>query len=129
MKITLGNVVLAGAKPEENPKDFRLNGQRVIQIAQFLRGETSEPIARGNTTCHITFSVTRNHGSIDAAEKFVLEHDLDVPDNGVLTMEAGAQAKRYAAKCVVTGLEIAYDGSNSFTNYALTTGRMQRNKP
>ena len=76
---------------------FKVNGKQLVQIAQFLRGLSEIPIARGNKINVITFAVTRNFAllnpsdtnPIGSAEAFALTHFTSLPQSGLLKLFPG----------------------------------------
>ena len=62
--------------------------RRKIQIVEPLRSEQATPINRANKVTTCTFSVIRNFGTQDEADVFLLMHESDLPDGGVVTFIA-----------------------------------------
>lgn len=130
MKISIAGFDLAKGG-REGPQGFSVNGQRVVQAATFLRGDASRQIARGNRTTTIGFAVARGHNTIQDAERFCLEHELDVPDSGLIILTAGEGAttvSRFLTGCVVS-VESDYEGVMTVTRYTLVGGKMLKIKP
>lgn len=130
MQISIAGFDLAKGG-REGPQGLRINGQRVVQSVEFLRGDATQQIARGNRTTSISFTVTRGHNTIQDAERFCLEHELDVPDSGLITLVAGTGGtvvSRYLTGCV-SAIECVHEGTMTVTSYQLVGGKMLKQKP
>jgi hypothetical protein len=96
MKISINNVWLTNdgvsdLRAWSDAHDVRLNGQQVVQEAQFLRAVTASPLARGNATNELQFSVTQQHASVAAAAAaFALTAFGALPGSGTATVVCGA---------------------------------------
>ena len=71
-----GHVV--GAGKHVGPTDLRVGGPIAVQKAQFLRATAGKSYARGNLTCTVSFSITRDCSTYEAAERFCFQHPRDV---------------------------------------------------
>ena len=85
MKIFLDRFCLA-AGGGESPENFRVNGQRAVQTAEFLRAADAGVFARGGRTNTLSFAITREHASCGAAEAFLFAHAATLPADGTLTV-------------------------------------------
>jgi hypothetical protein len=95
MKISINNVWLTNDGVSDlrawtDAHDVRLNGQQVVQEAQFLRAVTASPLARGNAANELQFSVTQQHASVAAAAAFALTAFGALPASGTATVVCGA---------------------------------------
>ncbi len=127
MRITIDNFVLAD-HGRESVNDFRINGHRAVQESQFLRGPQIEVFARGNRKTAISFKVKRLHPSGQRAEKYILEHDVLVPEQGLVTLTArdenGAEVSRWLANACIETTESNYTGASTEHSYNITGGKL-----
>jgi hypothetical protein len=65
---------LAG-RDKDTVSDFVIQGTRLGEVAEFLRAESALPLDRKNRRLAISFRVTREHADVNAAEKYILEHE------------------------------------------------------
>lgn len=72
MRITLGNVVLADYG-RESVTGFRVVPEEDEQVVTFLRGTQIQVYPRGNFRNVVTFSMEKQHASIDLAQLYCLE--------------------------------------------------------
>ena len=78
--------------------NVKLNGKQLIQEAQFLRGVSALPIARGNKINQLSFDVIRNFQLLNPSasnwialtEAFALTHFSGLPTYGALVLTCGA---------------------------------------
>ena len=99
MKIFLDQFCLA-AGGDESPENLRVNGQRQVQTADFLRAADAGVFARGGRVNTLSFGITREHASYGAAESFLFAHAAVLPASGTLVViceDAGGPQVRYAA--------------------------------
>lgn len=59
--------------------NFRINGSRNIQEAQFFRAQARSFYDRGNRKTEVSFDVTRLFASQPLAEAFMLMHETQFP--------------------------------------------------
>lgn len=131
MQVKIDDIVLAD-DGFESPNDYQVSVRRTVQRAKRLRADTQQSLPRYNRETVVTFSVTRIHTNTQAAEKFVLEHETKVPDEGLLTVrskEVGVVVNRYMADACVELVTLRYSGANSFASYSITGGKMLTQKP
>jgi len=83
MRITIGTFVLCeGNAKGEYPKDFTVDDEEILQIAQYLRAAASVPLERGNTLTTISFKLEREHADARAAAEYALLHAASIPKTG-----------------------------------------------
>ena len=70
-----------------------LNGQQIVQEAQFIQAASAALYGRGNRTVSLAFSVTRSFGSVSEAEQFIHAHYSSLEDEGSLICRCGAQGE------------------------------------
>lgn len=88
MRIMIDKVVLCeGDISGQYPEGLSIDGSRKIQIAEFLRATEAEPIGRGNRLRRISFSVTREHADHYTAMIWALDHESELPENGIVSFE------------------------------------------
>ena len=100
MKILLNQFSLA-AGGDQSPENLRINGQRQVQTAGFLRAASTGVFARGDRVNTLSFAITREHASYGAAESFLFAHAATLPASGTLTAiceDAGGAQVRYTAQ-------------------------------
>jgi hypothetical protein len=134
MKITLLSSI-AGTQPftlADSPdpvpmQNFRINGSRNIQEAQFFRATARSFYDRGNRKTEVTFDATRVFTSQLAAESFILMHETQFPGQGLVTFIAGATtgtASRYLQNAVVDSIASSLSGCTTKHSYRITGGIM-----
>jgi len=83
MRITIGTfVVCEGNNKGEYPEAFAVDGEEIVQVAQYLRATASVPIARGNTLLTVSFKITREHADARSAAEYALVHHASIPKLG-----------------------------------------------
>jgi hypothetical protein len=95
MRISINNIWLTNdgvsdLRAWSDAHEARLNGQQVVQDAQFLRAVSAQPLARGNAVNELQFTVTQQHASVAAAASFVLTAFGSLPQSGTATVVCGA---------------------------------------
>jgi hypothetical protein len=131
MLISIGNYKLVDGTPSGGLglTGLRFSVRRKIQIVEPLRAEQAEPINRGNkiTTCR--FSVIRNFATQDTADVFLLMHESDLPDSGLVTFIAirsnGQRVLRYLTAGVIESQDMTPQiGLTTVHSYTLVGGLM-----
>lgn len=109
--------------------NFRVNGSRNVQEAQFFRAEAARFYDRGNQKTEVTFDTTRLFGSQVDAESFLLMHETDFPGSGLVIFRAGSgagqSASRYLQNAVVQIMSSSLLGCTTRHSYRITGGIMQ----
>jgi hypothetical protein len=98
MRISLNNVWLTNDGATElqvwtDAHEVLLNGEQVVQDAQFLRAVAAQPLARGNAVNVLQFSVTRQHVSVAEAAAYVLTAFGSLPASGTAQIICGASGE------------------------------------
>jgi hypothetical protein len=128
MKITLGNFALADSPDPVPMQNFRINGSRNIQEAQFFRAIARSFYDRGNRKTEVTFETSRVFNSQLDAESFILMHETQFPGQGLVTFVAGASGKgtasRYLKNAVVESVSSSLTGCTTRHSYRITGGVM-----
>ena len=95
MKITFAGVVLADASIGLPPLDMRLNGTRVVELADFARAATKGVFWRGNASNTFSFTVSREFGSYADAQDAYFLAESQAPVSGPLSIiQTAAAANR-----------------------------------
>src|ERR1700742_4417504 len=81
--------VLADSPTPVPMTNFRINGSRTIQEAQFFRATERSFYDRGNRRTEITFETTRQFVDQVSAESFILLHETQFPGQFLATFMAG----------------------------------------
>lgn len=76
--------LIAGLSSAEFDQEFKVNGQRLVQVREHLRAVNAKPTRRGNRKTTISWSATKEHASMHDAEAFLLEHEVSIPSAGTL---------------------------------------------
>jgi hypothetical protein len=133
VKIRIDNFWLAGAPDDpwhSQVANFRINGVRVVQVAQYLRAEAVKVFNRKNRQTTVTFEISRKHKTVQDAEVFILEHGNNIPGQGLVTFQAlsstGLVTERYLEAAVISGDDCSYIGATTRHNYQIVGGVMQK---
>lgn len=131
---SLAPLFLAGANSYEEPNNFKLNGQRVVEIAEFLRAEYIKVFYRNNRKTSISFQTARLHANIQTAEAFVMDHESTVTVMGLLEItlvsDKGAQTFRYINNAAVESVTlVSWTGITTIHEYSLVGGVVLKVKP
>ncbi|MDE6432074.1 MAG: hypothetical protein K2L13_01630 [Opitutales bacterium] len=108
MKILIGDIVLAGGEEvNQSPYDISILNERDIQIAGSLRGTSAKGFDRGNQKTTVTFTVARRHDSIEAAQRFILEHaaSLNGLENNLRIIEEPSGDTIYLPHAVIRNVQ------------------------
>ncbi|ODU24767.1 MAG: hypothetical protein ABS95_01485 [Verrucomicrobia bacterium SCN 57-15] len=108
-----------------------INGSFVTEIAEYLRGSEIEVFDRGNDRTEISFSTTRLHASVSAAEKFCMEHRDTVPRRCLVTLISDydeARVERYLINACVAEANSKTAGATSFHSYRIIGGKIKTKK-
>jgi hypothetical protein len=111
--------VIRGHVPVSN---LAIEGVRVIQTAAGLRAANVAHYDRDNREVVISFSVVREHLSIEDAMAFAVIHQEDCPTKGTLTMTATYGVKtvrRYMENTVLSRVSSRASGILTFHSYEL----------
>lgn len=115
------------------PSDFRINGKRMSQALRYVRSIQTTFADRKNTESTVSFNVTRQHGTIAAAEKFALSHEVSLPNQGLLVMKSfdgvSQQTTLSLSNAFLESVDVQYNGSMSTTNYVFRGGKVNTNDP
>jgi len=136
MLVTIGNYNLVDGTPQGGLglTGLRFSVKRKIQIVEPLRSEQAAPINRANKLTTCTFSVIRNFPTQDAADVFLLMHESDLPDSGVVTFIAlknnGQKVLRYLTAGVIQSQDMTPQvGLTTVHSYTIAGGLMTSMPP
>ena len=109
--------------------NFRINGSRNIQEAQFFRATARQFYDRGNRRTEITFDTTRLFADQVSAESFILLHETQFPGTFLAAFQAGvsggaATATRYMKNAVVEAVASSISGCTTRHSYKISGGVM-----
>jgi len=138
MRVSLNNIWLTndGATDLQawtDAHDVVINGQLVVQDAQFLRAVAAMPLARGNAVNVLQFSVTRQHASVAEAAAYVLTAFGALPSSGTAQVICGASGESAIACSFSAVLQemprCTFRGTRSDTTFVLRGGVMTTSAP
>jgi hypothetical protein len=122
------NFVLADSPANIPLTNFKINGSRNIQEAQFFRGKARAFYDRLNRKTEVTFDTTRLWPSQVAAESFILMHETQFPGTFLATFTAGISggvtASRYLVNAVVESVGSSIAGCTTKHSYRIAGGVM-----
>lgn len=108
------------------PFGLTLNGEQIVDDAQFFRAAAASVFARGNLGTVLQFSVTRLFSTEKAAEVFALTHAGAVPLEGLVTAvcgETGDQQTVYLEGAVLQAVAVqSVRGSSVVVQYTIRGG-------
>jgi hypothetical protein len=135
MEIKFGKFLLAGdgdAMREgapSSPSRLAIDGQTVIQIDEFVRGEHPEYRDRGNRSVALRFTSERLHRSYGDAEIFCLTHNDELPavEKMVLigTRANGGKVQRVCERAARVGTQTSHVGIRTTTHYTFLLGELK----
>lgn len=127
MRIKFANIWISGGGLE-GPSGLSVNGDQVIDDAQFFRALAATHYARGNDSTSISFSVEREHASTKAAEVYVLMHRKNLPKEGDCVFYCGAPGDEQEVALLGAVLSItggSYLGRSTRLTYTIQGGLPQ----
>ena len=131
MLVSIGSYKLVDGTPQGGIglTGLRFSVKRKIQVTYPLRSEQGAPINRANKITTCAFSVIRNFPTQDAADVFLLMHESNLPDSGVVTFiavkENGQKVLRYLTAGVIESQDMTPQiGLTTVHSYKLIGGLM-----
>src|ERR1700733_15220964 len=102
MRVSINNVWLTNdgttaLQSWTDAHDVLLNGQQVVQDAQFLRAVAAQPLARGNAVNVLKFSVSPQQVSVADAAAYVLTAFSTFPPSGTAQIICSASGENLIA--------------------------------
>lgn len=128
MRIFISNIPLSqGSQYQEYPEYFTLTEEHQVHIEHFLNSPQVHTYDRGNIKTTLSFSVTRHHGSVSNAQKFILTHSRQLyPISGPITFQEEDSPTRYILEnAVIQKIESTLNGTSTTHTYYITAGKMQ----
>lgn len=109
--------------------NFRINGSRNIQEAQFFRAVARQFYDRGNRKTEISFDTTRQFTDQVTAESFILMHETQFPGVFLAAFVAGrsgggSTASRYLKNAAVESVASSLMGCTTHHSYRICGGIM-----
>jgi hypothetical protein len=138
MRISINNVWLTNDGVAElqawtDAHDVLINGEQVVQDAQFLRAVAAQPLARGNAVNVLQFSVTRQHASVADAAAYVLTAFGGFPSSGNVQIICGAVGENLITCGFSAVLQemprCTFRGARSDTTFVLRGGLITTSAP
>lgn len=134
MRISIATTLLADASLALAPHSgLALNGQSIVDEAEFFRAAVATFYHRGVAGVTLTFNVERTFGTLRKAEAFVLTHFGAIPKEGLLTCvcgESGDTETIYLRNCVVEAAPIpGYRGLSVGVQYRIRGGAFETDVP
>lgn len=128
------NIVLCGGEiDDEFPENFALDSRRDVQIARYLRAADAEPIGRGNRVRNLSFAVTREHATHQAAVDWAFAHETEIPDNPTVTVllqAAGPERLYYLHDAQVEAIRLGpIIGCSTSHLYVIVCGKISTEAP
>jgi hypothetical protein len=126
MKISFGSFSLAdGLEFRESPYDFKIQGQRQVQIAESIRGTEIKTFDRGNLQTQVTFKVKKKHDSSESAQAYALSHAAVLAQQiGPLTIIGEPSGTFYTlSDSSITRVESSSTHNISFHSYHVVGGK------
>ena len=112
----------------ESIDGLAIDGQRIVQVGTFIRAEEITPFARKNKKTTITFSVSREHNSIEDCGNFILTHAAELPFQGTLHMisiaAGGAEYEKILPNATIISDRSRQMGQSSFHSYTFIGGQL-----
>jgi hypothetical protein len=129
MKVRIGTTYLArGVDAGEDVSGLRSQGRSQAQVNPAVGAEAVECIDRGNLQMTITFSVDREHESIEAAIVHALRHKSDLigisGDCEFVSEDGVAERVLTLAAAVIPDVDVETDGVSTTTRYTITGGKV-----
>lgn len=127
MRIKFADLWLSGGGLEGS-SGLSVNGDQVIDDAQFFRALATKHYARGNDSTAVSFTVAREHASEKAAEVYVITHRKNLPKEGDLIFYCGFPGNEQQVAllgAVLSSTSADYIGRTSFLTFTLLGGLPQ----
>ncbi len=135
MRISIETTLLADpslALGRVGPSRLSLNGQQIIDEAEFFRAAMPTYFTRGSAGVVLQFSVQRFFSTIKKAEAFALLHFGAIPLSGLVTCicgESGDQQTIYLRNAVVESVPVSHSGTVVTVQYTIKGGAFEGDIP
>jgi hypothetical protein len=125
MRIFFGDINLAsGIEYGETPIDFKIFGQRAIQMLSTIRGDEAKAVDRGNLTTRLEFRVRKKHDTAEAAQDYAIRHASELRDleTDLTIVGEPSNTTYYLKNAVVSSVESTGNGNVSEHFYKIVGG-------
>ncbi|MDR1434892.1 MAG: hypothetical protein LBI77_00605 [Puniceicoccales bacterium] len=125
MKISFGDIILAnGIQFGETPIDFRVFGQRAMQMVSTVRGGEAKAVDRGNLNTLIEFRVRKKHDTAESAQDYAVRHASELRNLSTDLTIVGepSNAIYYLKNAVLSSIESTSKGNTSEHFYKIIGG-------
>lgn len=133
MRITIESTLLADGTLLAPHSGLAVNGQQLVDDAQFFRAANATYFARGNAGVLLQFGVNRLFSSVRRAEAFALTHFDGLPKSGLVACECGEEGDTETAYLRDAVLESAaitgYRGCSVQVQYTIRGSRFESDVP
>ena len=131
MKILFGEKALArGVDYGEMPIDFKITGDRGMQLLTSIRGTSACAINRGNLTTSIEFRLRKKHKTIEDAQQDAINHASSIetsPSQLTIITEPG-NATYLLNNAVISGIVSTSNGNISEHFYKIIGGNISESQ-
>src|SRR5690349_12616725 len=128
-----GGKLMLARGGNQSPQNLRINGQRLVQIAEYPRADDAEPFARKNHRTTVSFTVTESYAELDAAGAAVVECQGLSRERGKLLIIAqgqnGTTSNRWIMKAVIQSIDAQQRGIAVDKSYTIVGGGMSSSEP
>jgi hypothetical protein len=125
MKIFFGDINLAsGIEYGETPIDFKIFGQRTIQVLSTIRGDEAKAVDRGNLTTRLEFRVRKKHDTTESAQNYAMRHASELRDlqTDLTIIGEPSNTTYYLKNAVISSVESVSSGNVSEHFYKIMGG-------
>jgi len=134
IKVKVGaTVIVDGQQTTEQPSNWRLNGQPLEGVAQFLRGSQARVHQRGNVHSVISFQCAKEHAALQAAILYCFTHYIDMRCTGTadfaFVRDGGSIRHVYLANASCFVAEVWPQGVTTFATYKISGGQPTLENP
>lgn len=122
-------VLITGSVPKELPSGLRINGKRLLQVSETYRGIDVKVFNRKNFRNMIEFYITRSHGTLAAAELFILTHEDSLPNVGLITFTLDNNSELYMRGGLESVNLAEQIGETTKFSYSIVGGKITNSLP
>jgi hypothetical protein len=128
MRIQIGSYVLCDGS-SASPTGLAVSEKRQTQIVQGLRWSQVKALDRINKQTTVSFEIIRGFDTLGQAEKFMMIHGSQVPDNGLATFTAFDGSSTFLAATQIENIAGKQTGATTFHTYQMVGGAVTQTKP
>ena len=114
---------------EESPSNLAIEETREKQVATGLRWKRRKVFDRGNKGTRVSFQVHRVHETLGAAERFILTHQTDVPNQGLVEFKLVDDSSLYLDASMIEAITVSHVGVSTSHTYTIEGGEISAVKP